>query len=337
MAEAVRKPGRRLLWIGAACGLVGLVATAVVVGWAAGSRASAGSGGYLPGDSTTVALPLTGAESGDVMPDVRGQAADAAKQIVADAGIPVSSIEVVTREAAGPAGRVIEQTPAFGSLDPSSVMLVVSERATVPDVVGTDSSSAIGDLQGLGARVTTERRYVPGVEPGDVASVDPAAGEPLPEIVTVVVGDSAVTRPLGEIESPSDGGSSREDVVHEGVTHDTAVELRSSWSDESEYTWRLGGEATRVEAAVAASEIPDPSPYDDDPPSPGTHVVVRADGEVIDEFDVTSTEPRDVSWDVTDVDTLSITLTEIEEDGGIDVLLLDAVALGTYGDEGEEE
>ncbi|MGO1412138.1 MAG: PASTA domain-containing protein [Microbacterium sp.] len=334
--ELKHRPGRarQLLRIAIACCIVAAVCASVVIGWSIGVRTTASGQGYLPGDTETIALPQGGAANGAEMPDVRGLSEDDATQVIADAGISVSKISVSARPAAGAPGRVIEQVPAFGAVAPTIVAIVVAEPAEVPeDLIGMDAGAALMELQSLGARVRIERRYVAGVDAGVVASSDSKPGEPLPEAVTLVVGDTAVTRALSELDSPGSSGSGSEDYLFGGITYDTAVDLSAGWNDSTEYAWSLDGEAETIEGMIAAEEIPD---RDEDDPAYGTHIVVRGDGEAIADYDIRTTDPVDFSWDVSGVETLTVVLEGIDDDGAVDVVLLEPTVLGSYEDLDEQ-
>ena len=100
-------------------------------------------------------------------------------------------------------GNVLEQNPTANTSVPTGsevTIVVATEPGTVevPDVVGDKQEDAIGTLQEAGleiGNVTTETPKDTDIEPGEVISTDPKAGEKVEKgtkVVVVVAGNELV-------------------------------------------------------------------------------------------------------------------------------------------------
>ncbi len=313
--------GRRLIVILAAgLATAGLVAGSVVAGWAAANRlvVSTQSGDHT--ELVTVALPAYDPDSSARMPDVRGLSADDAAQVIADAGIPVGLVSFVERPAAGPVGVVVQQTPVFGTGNPATIELVLSQAATIPDAVGADAVATVSRLQALGARVTQVRAYVPGAVVGTVAALDPAPGAPVPEAVTVTVADSPSRLPLTDLDPASGSAGETSDVLAGGVLYDTAVTLSGSTTGRTT-AWALGGNAASVEGTLGVSDDADADTL--------LLVVVSADGREIARYTARPGAPQPFVWSVAGVSTLTVLVVD-ETRSGDALALFDAELLGSF-------
>lgn len=175
-----------------------------IVVLAAGAALVAGSfgGGVVAGwnlkqDAEVIAegdvlvqVTAYGEDAEAAMPDVRGLPEDAAREALADAGVPRSVLTVERRPDAGIPGTVVIQTPAFGAEKPERVVLTLADPAEVPTVVDASEAEATRRVEELGARVVIEGRYEDGKEPGTVLAVRPEAGESLPDEVVLVVAEA---------------------------------------------------------------------------------------------------------------------------------------------------
>ena len=159
--------------------------------------------------AATPAPTIAGFGSSILMPDVRGLAPDAAKQVLADAGIDVATVMLAVQPAAGQSGIVIAQTPAFGAAAPPTVALVVSAATVVPSVVGQPATTAIGQLTKLGAQINRVSVYVPKAAIGDVVAIDPAPGAALPDIVILSVTAPPATATFASLPASGNCRSSR--------------------------------------------------------------------------------------------------------------------------------
>lgn len=147
-----------------------------------------GSGGGGGGGEQTVPVP----------PVVGLQLADA-EQLLRAAGLAVG--ESQQQQSDEPAGTVLETTPAPGSQLPRGavVALTVSAgpgQATVPDVVGLDTTDAIAVLAEAGFESSVEVVQSSTDKSGVVLKQDPPAEDEAPSgstVVIVVAGDDAST------------------------------------------------------------------------------------------------------------------------------------------------
>jgi serine/threonine-protein kinase len=157
---------------------------------------------------TTVTLAVS---DGDApLPDVTGQAQDAAQQALRTAGFTNLAVEEVDSDQ--PAGTVVATSPAAGqqAAADTAVTLQVSGGAAdieVPDVVGDTQADAQAQLTAAGfTNVTVTTTTAP--DPGDVGlvlSVNPAAGTEVPaaQQITLTVG---VEPPGGTGDDTGDDG-----------------------------------------------------------------------------------------------------------------------------------
>ncbi|WP_419469343.1 PASTA domain-containing protein [Candidatus Frankia alpina] len=148
-----------------------------------------------PGSTVTITVAsggTTGGTTAATVPDVVGQPADRAREILAGAGFTnVSLTDLLDDRAAR--DTVLRSEPAAGTAaDPSTrVVLTVSSgpgHTTVADVVGRSETDARSALSSAGLEVTVRVQDGPSsVEPGLVEKVEPAAGTQLPPRTTVTI------------------------------------------------------------------------------------------------------------------------------------------------------
>lgn len=205
------------------------------------------------------------------MPDVRGMREDAARAAVADAGIPVDVVQVSERGAAGQAGVVIEQVPAFGTEKPAQVELVISRKATVPDVIGLAEAEAYAQLRELGPVVEVTRVYRPGADPGVAVGVDPAVGTRLGDSVELLVSEAAASVFLSELDTV-DGSCRTGPVDVNGSRYDNSLSCGAG-SEPTAVAWVLGRKVDELSGTVG---VPDDGPADSE-----VEVVVFADGKKV--------------------------------------------------------
>jgi len=136
--------------------------------------------GNLVEPGTSVDLVISTGPCAVEVPNVVGQAQAAALAAIADAGL-TSSVTLACSDTV-PAGNVISQSPAGGSLvaPGSTVSLVVSSGpcpVTVPDVVGQDQASAEAAIAAAGLVVGEITEQCSDTVPaGSVISQNPAGG-----------------------------------------------------------------------------------------------------------------------------------------------------------------
>ena len=205
---------------------IGLLAIGFTTGWIASNSFTLKTS---PSAAETPAVnqPIPGFDASTFMPDVRGITPDVAEQVLADAGIDVATVTKTTRAAAGQSGLVIAQTPAFGAGDPAVVSLIVSSPASVPNVIGQNATEAITLLNTFGGQIDRQPVYIPGAALGKVTTIDPAAGSPLPGIVTIRV--TAAPATLNLATRDIDGSCSHASSIRmNGKDWTDAVSCRSS-------------------------------------------------------------------------------------------------------------
>lgn len=191
------------------------------------------------------------------MPDVRGLDETAAREVLADAGISLDIVEMSSREAAGPEGVVVEQSPAFGTTDPEDVALVVSTQALVPEVDGLDSARLIASLGVLGADVEIVTAYVPGAASGTALSITPTTGEPLPSHVTLTVAEASSSIFLTALDRVDGQCSSTSGQIN-GVTYPDTVSCAAD-AEGKETSWVLSRVVDSLEATVGVPDAGDPA------------------------------------------------------------------------------
>lgn len=324
-AAPVPKPkSSRSIWILVASLFGGsLLLGAVVFGWGAANSLSIASQNRPLAESTLISMPDYSFSDSAQMPDVRGLAENDAKQALVDAGVPVSIVSVEQRPAAGEPGRVIQQTPVFGVINPSNVTIVVSIGAFVPELLGTSAEEAISELRGLGARVQQVKAYVPGANIGTVTEVQPAAGDALTEIVTVVIADNPSSKPLQEFPRLQGSASSSEDVMHLGKRYATMLSFSASNNRASDYSWTLGARAVRVTGQLALAE--------DVAAGSSASLVVIGDGNELARLSLSSTSPVPLDINVVGVDALTFRFVGATSTYySVESLLLDSKVLGSF-------
>ncbi|HOK90235.1 MAG TPA: PASTA domain-containing protein, partial [Candidatus Hydrogenedentes bacterium] len=141
---------------------------------------------------SNVALTVSTGPCPVEVPNVVDQAQAAAQAAIAAAGL-TSSVTLACSDTV-PAGNVISQSPAGGSLvaPGSTVGLVVSSGpcpvlVTVPDVVGVELDAALNALVAAGLLVETVEVCDDNIPAGEVINQDPAGGSSVPEGTTVTL------------------------------------------------------------------------------------------------------------------------------------------------------
>lgn len=232
----------------------GAFAGGAVVGWRVHDRAVAAGEQPTPVVVTVTAEPAGPSEV--AMPDVRGLSEQTARQVIADAGVPASAIKVSTRQWAGDEGLVVEQTPVFGTENPTAVDLVLSERAVVPEAVGRPADDVADQVSQLGAQVTLSEVHKAGATPGTVLAVEPAAGEPLPGVIALTVAGAPSSVFLSAVE-PLEGRCSAGEVRLNGPTYTNG--MTCSVRDTGEFVWLLSRGVDSVKGAVGIPDTEDPA------------------------------------------------------------------------------
>lgn len=265
--ESAAPPRQRRPWrtLGVASVLVlalGIFGGGFYLGWTAQGEISGRQDSATPyeapaptGGSDPSAAPT--AAAGYPMPDVRGLTTETATTVLADLAVAPGAVRLVEQAAAGPAGVVIEQSPVHGAEPIADVTLTVTIPTTVPDVAGRTRDEVIDELAKLGAEVVEEFSYVPGQSAGTVLSSEPAAGQPLPASVKIVVAESPAVVHLAEL-STVDGSCSTDETSIDGGQFDRSVVCRAS-GDESSVSWVVARAAERLRGVVGVPDTGLPS------------------------------------------------------------------------------
>lgn len=325
------KGARNWLWWFASFILLTLVAAFVgglAAGWRLHDQSAASEAAPIPSVVTVTAAPS--GPQGHVMPDVRGLAEDVARQVIADAGFSSVSIETSEKQWAGDEGLVVEQEPVFGVKSPSEVRLVLSAEATVPEALGRPAGEVAREASALGAQVTIVQKYEAGAEPGSVLVVEPAAGEPLPDTVTLAQATSPSSMFLQELPSLGDDCSNRE-VKLNGPTYDFGMECSVRESGES--VWLL---SRVVDSMEGFGGIPDT-----EDPAMAAQLQIKVDDTVVlDQALGYGQDAVPIDIDTRGALRLTVTITNLSEVvssavvGFGDVRLIgEAEAIGTLGDD----
>lgn len=150
------------------------------------------------------------------VPDVTGGTVEQAAQRLEEAGLRAGST-TATESADAAEGTVVAQSPGPGRTAPrgSEIDLVVvgAEKAVpVPEVVGLEQAGAERAIEAVGLRVRITEAQSEAIDPGEVISQAPSAGEMVPPGTTVgiVVSQGPQVR---NVTIPSVVGLTRQDAV----------------------------------------------------------------------------------------------------------------------------
>jgi hypothetical protein len=251
---------------------VALIGGGTFLGWYLNDRNLANHPA-LPGPSVVTVQALDyepGVEA--MMPDVRGLAEDSARQVLIDSGVPADLVTTAPIPWAGEPGTVVEQTPAFGTVNPESVELSVSVEATVPEWQGKTASQFVKELQALGAEVELTSRYDAAATVGNVLEVAPEAGQHLPDLVTVVAAEPGVSVYLANLRSV-DNSCSSGSLNLNGTAYDNSLSCSARANEARDHTWIASRAADRLTGVLG---VPDESN-----PADSAVVDVIADGTVV--------------------------------------------------------
>ncbi|MBV9312019.1 MAG: Stk1 family PASTA domain-containing Ser/Thr kinase [Solirubrobacterales bacterium] len=167
------------------------------------TRTDPGAGVSVPVGSS-VTLFVSSGKAKVPVPDVKGQTEGAAKSTLSAAGFTVTTTN--QQSGSAPAGTVISQTPAGGTLTlpGATVNIVIAQsgppppaKATVPDVTGQSADAARSALSGAGFTVVTQSKDVnKKSNDNQVLSQNPGGGSSVNKgsTVTIVVGHFVPTK-----------------------------------------------------------------------------------------------------------------------------------------------
>ena len=250
-----RVPWRRFAAAALVLLALGLLAGGFAVGWV--SHAALGSTGG--GTTVEVVEAPDGPDALDTaLPDVRGLSVVDARQAIADVGLAAGAITTVEAPSAQAEGTVVRQDPIGGTSEAAEVTLFVAVPGKVPDLVGRSSDAADRALTELGVRIERKQVYDPTVDEGTVTGLSPAAGKPLPLVVTMSVAGPASSLYLSELQS-LEGGCYAQEASINGQDYAHAVSCSpSSYDTEPQVTtYLLDRRASSVEGVIGVTDDSD--------------------------------------------------------------------------------
>ena len=190
----------------------------------------------------------------------------------------------------------------------SSTHSSAPEVTTMPDLVGMTPEQARAELPGV--KVTVVKSAAPsGEKEGTVLSTDPAAGEKIPDAVTLTVAGSVKTIYLADLDSTSSAFSN--DVVDmNGVTYDHGMRVSFSYYNSSQTSeWSLGRHFNTLSGTIGIT---------DDSSQSGAAFAVDfyVDQELVHSETLRVGEFKDISLDVQDGLRLKIVITRTDKKNG---------------------
>ena len=190
----------------------------------------------------------------------------------------------------------------------SSTHSSAPEVTTMPDLVGMTTEQARAELPGV--KVTVVKSAAPsGEKEGTVLSTDPAAGEKIPDAVTLTVAGSVKTIYLADLDSTSSAFSN--DVVDmNGVTYDQGMRVSFSYYNSSQTSeWSLGRHFNTLSGTIGIT---------DDSSQSGAAFAVDfyVDQELVQSETLRVGEFKDISLDVQDGLRLKIVITRTDKKNG---------------------
>lgn len=191
MVSRMTKPPRWLVWMMFALGLL-------LVGGFLGHLMTPPTtiSGVLPPLPETTASARPGVQGS--MPDLLGLDELTAQQVLAEFGVTAPTT-TSTRPSAGPAGRIVAQSPAPGSANVSEVALTLSQVVAMPDLARKSATQARDTLEALGAVARLEYTVRPELAAGSVISTEPAAGKPLGLVAVLKVSEEGEGLTLDQV------------------------------------------------------------------------------------------------------------------------------------------
>lgn len=281
-----------VLW-SVSCLLAGLVG-----GWFLNERIQAGRSEAVP---SVIEIPAAQQSPELAMPDLRGMGLVDAKQVLADSGVALSSIEISEVEWGGDAGFVVAQEPVGGEAVASVIKLRVSKPAVMPNVVGLSQTEAVEALKRLGVEVEVEERFDLASRTGTVLEASVATGEPLPSAVKVIVAQAGMAVYLSKVKAEGYGCSAFDAKIN-GTAYVNSVKCGSGRaSSPSKAVWLIDRKAYRLSGLVGVDDRGD----SDD----AVQVIVTGDGVELANVTATYAKPAEVNVSVEKVLRLEITVT----------------------------
>lgn len=166
--------------------------------------------GSMAGSGDTITLYVSKGITKVTVPDVTGSDVSAARSEITGAGLKVGSVSEDDGSSGQSAGTVVAQDPDGGAsvAKGTSVNLVIAAEggASVPDVTGSDQSTARSKLESLGFNVTSSGAESTQPE-GTVIDQEPSAGSSIPAGSTVTIIVAYPPTSAGGSSGGSGGGS----------------------------------------------------------------------------------------------------------------------------------
>lgn len=243
--------GTHARWVVWVCGAVGLLLIGGAVGHFVSPPTVAGQ--PVLAVPTQDDLADEDASDGTSMPDVLGLGEAAARRALADAGID-ATIRTTQRSAAGPAGLVLDQEPGPGDPPREQVGLVLSRRASMPQVSDMSLADARGALEQLGAVVRVDRVVRPDQKPGRVLDSAPTAGEPLGPTVVLQVSDPGQAIGLAELEMIDGDCDQVSGGSVNGRTLASSIACSPTSDSPSHGVWNLGRKVAVLTAVLGVED-----------------------------------------------------------------------------------
>ncbi|HTM83745.1 MAG TPA: PASTA domain-containing protein [Mycobacterium sp.] len=262
-------------------------------------------------------------QNAEPMPSVLGLNRDIAQTVLADAGLSEVTVTIDEKPAAGPVARVVSQTPSAGTASVQEIVLTVSTPAPMPDVVGRPMLDVRSELEQLGAVVEIVPRFDPAVPKNQIVDVSPKPGEPMPTVVSLMVGDpgDALTLASASPVDRSNCGTLASATVNGTAVGDSITCDSGKKTAFIEYA--LSRHAAGLETVVGTS---------DSGRTGAAHLVILGDGRELASADVWLGQSVPIRADLTGVLRLRIEVTTEDTRQNPTVILGDARLLGLPDD-----
>lgn len=254
------------------------------------------------------AAALSG-ESGP-MPDILGLERIAAEYVLEGSSI-TAPVRFEERPSAGTPGAVVAQTPAAGAAtegEDIEVVVTVAAEMTMPDYAGRPMTEVRQELDDAGAVVVVTRVLDMGEPEGNVTGTVPEEGEIVGEVVELLVADEGSTVMLSDVTTESRGDWSGNSNVSVDGTEYADVWTGTPREDSDDPFggyWTLGRHAGTLTMTVGTTDAGEMG---------SGRIVIKGDGEVIEEIEVRHGESREIEVSVDDVLRLEIEAFTNDED-----------------------
>ena len=270
---------RRLARAGTALLVLGLLGAGATFGWyLRGWLPSGGVGVNVTKVVVNRPVQLEGtAVTNGTLPNVLGLGESEARQAYQDAGVNPNALDVERMPFVADPGSVVKQDPPAASAVPKAPArpkLIVAQPATMPDLVGLTADAARAKLDAIGVGATTDVRYDPSVQPGQVAQSEPAAGRPATPRATLLVSEEASSVDLTDLQPVAGDCRTGDTTVH--GTDVTSAVLCDASAAPARVEYAINDKVTEFETQLALA--------DGHPVAARVRLVVRRDGHAVGSF-----------------------------------------------------